>query len=236
MQEKHREMEESLIGVLGQVLQQAKAAELSDELGSKVSHIFDRHGGVETLNDQITRVTAFHDNNYLPLLWPFHANNRAVIFRVLDQIKIESATQDTRLLNAVEFIREHRKSRRELLPCEINLRFMSTRWRSFIQVKDDNGIKLPPGGMPVVGKEAIYARHVAGAEEDAAFDIDMKIMNEEFEVAGDWAFCRGTYTYEVTPKAGGDTVFKEGKYLTILQKQPDGTWKLYRDIYNANPL
>ncbi len=149
LQEKHREMEESLIGVLDQVLQQAKGSELNDELGSKVSNILDQHGGVETLSDQITRVTAFHDNNYLPLLWAIHANNRAIIFRVLDQIDIESATQDTRLLRALEFIKAHRKSRKEHLIAKIDLRFMSTRWRSFIQVKDDNGIQLDRRSLEV---------------------------------------------------------------------------------------
>jgi len=167
LQEKHREMEESLIGVLGQILQQAKATEHSDELGSKVNHVLDRHGGVETLNDQITRVTAFHDNNYLPLLWSIHANNRVVIFRLLDHIKIESATQDTRLLQAVEFIREHRKSRREFLPCEIDLSFMSTRWRSFIQVKDDNGIKLDRRSLEV----AVFT-HLAEALQGGEFYIE----------------------------------------------------------------
>ncbi|MEE8586821.1 MAG: hypothetical protein V3T83_18425 [Acidobacteriota bacterium] len=65
----------------------------------------------------------------------------------------------------------------------------------------------------------------------------MKIAAEglEVEVAGDWAFDRGTYTITLTPKAGGEPVFEdEAKYLTITKRQPDGSWKIYRTISNSD--
>lgn len=113
---------------------------------------------------------------------------------------------------------------------EANMVGDSERW---IELWDDNGVKLSPGAVPVIGKEAIYERKVAGNERNASSDIKMEIINEEFEVAGDWAWCRGRYTYEKTPE-GGDTSFFEGKYMTILHKQADGSWKIYRDISNSN--
>jgi len=36
----------------------------------------------------------------------------------------------------------------------------------------------------------------------------------------------------VTPKAGGESIQLEGKYLVVFQKQPDGSWKAARDIWN----
>jgi len=104
----------------------------------------------------------------------------------------------------------------------------------YIALWDDEGIQMPAGQMPVIGTEAIYARKVAGAQKNAAFDTEMKIVNEEFEVVGDWAWCRGSYSYKATPKEGGETVEFEGKYMSILRKQEDGSWKLYRDISNSN--
>ena len=155
---------------MSQVLSQARGCELNEALGSKVSTILDHHGGIETLSEQVTRVTAYHDNNYLPLLWPIHANNRAVIFRVFNQVKIESATQDTRLLHALDFIKKHRKSRKQYLPADIDLRFMSTRWRLFIHVRNSDGIQLDRRSLEV----AVFT-HLAEALQGA----DLYIVGSE---------------------------------------------------------
>jgi ketosteroid isomerase-like protein len=60
------------------------------------------------------------------------------------------------------------------------------------------------------------------------------IFNEEVRVAGDWAYSRGTYSATLTPKAGGEPREDSGKYLTILERQSDGSWKIARDCFNSN--
>ncbi len=136
LQEKHREMEESLIGVLGQVLQHAEGGDANDVLGQHVREILNDQGGIEALNDQFKLVTAYHHNNYLPLLWSVHATNRAVIFRVLDLIKIKPSTQDRNLLQAIEYVCQHRNTRKDSLPPDMSLGFVSQRWQSFVRTKD----------------------------------------------------------------------------------------------------
>ena len=135
-QEKNREMEEELISVLGQVLQHAESGDANDMLGQHVRETLDARGGIEALNAQLKLVTAYHNDNYLPLLWPVHAVNRAVIFRVLDLIKIQSSTQDKSLLRALDFVYEHRKTRKDYLPPGIDLQFASQRWQTFIRTMD----------------------------------------------------------------------------------------------------
>lgn len=56
----------------------------------------------------------------------------------------------------------------------------------------------------------------------------------ETKVFGDRALDRGTYTIELTPKAGGNPIKDEGKYLILLQRQADGSWKVTHDIDNTN--
>ena len=89
-----------------------------------------------------------------------------------------------------------------------------------------------PGGAARRGRaaieEAVRAGH--GALEFEEFTIN----NEELEVFGGFGLARGNYSYVMTPKAGGQTVAFEGKYLTIFRRQPDGSWKVYRDCFNAN--
>jgi uncharacterized protein (TIGR02246 family) len=103
------------------------------------------------------------------------------------------------------------------------------RW---VDLWTEEGIQLPPGEPPVVGKEAIRARNKAALTD--IFDISMSITNEEVVVGGEWSVARGVYTATLTPKAGGDNVLVDGKYLTLLQRQADGSWKIYRDIFNSN--
>ncbi|MFN2134429.1 MAG: YybH family protein [Candidatus Promineifilaceae bacterium] len=103
------------------------------------------------------------------------------------------------------------------------------RW---IALWDENGVQMPPNSPFVDGMENILARKEAGNEK--WITDEMTISNQEVEVAGGWAFVRGVYDAKMTPKAGGESTFVDGKYMSILKQQPDGSWKLYRDIFNSN--
>ena len=96
----------------------------------------------------------------------------------------------------------------------------------------DDGIQMYPGAPSRVGKEQIRA----GMKP--AFDqLIMKIVimpQIEARVSGNWGFLRGTYTLSMTPKRGGETSEFDGKYLTILRKQTDSSWKIFRDCFNSN--
>jgi uncharacterized protein (TIGR02246 family) len=102
------------------------------------------------------------------------------------------------------------------------------RWMS---LWTESGVQMPPGEPPVIGKDRIRARNKGVLDQ---FTFNMGISNEEVEVAGDWACARGTYKATLTPKAGGEAIHVDGKYMTILQKQADGSWKVHRDIFNSN--
>ena len=101
----------------------------------------------------------------------------------------------------------------------------------WISLWTDDGIQMRPNSPSIVGKEAIRARRESAAE---LFSVEMEIINEEVQTSGDWAIARGIYTAVLTPKAGGEETFVDGKYMTLLQRQPDGSWKIYRDIFNSN--
>ena len=102
------------------------------------------------------------------------------------------------------------------------------RW---VSLWTDDGIQMPPDESAVVGREAIHARIQHGADR---FTFNIGITNEEVHTAGDWAFARGTYRMSLTPKQGGKPIPIDGKYMTILTRQPDGSWKIHRDIFNSN--
>lgn len=102
---------------------------------------------------------------------------------------------------------------------------------SWISLWADHGIQMAPDAPAVIGKEQIRAKYESIFPQ---FIFKLAIANEEVRVAGDWAFSTGTYTASITPKAEGETAEVAGKYLTILERQTDGSWKIVRDCFNSN--
>jgi uncharacterized protein (TIGR02246 family) len=102
---------------------------------------------------------------------------------------------------------------------------------SWISLWADNGIQMAPDAPAVIGKEQIRAKYESIFPE---FIFKLAIANEEVRVADDWAFSTGTYAASITPKAGGETAEIAGKYLTILERQADGSWKIVRDCFNSS--
>ena len=142
LQEKHRAIEENLLGVFGQVLLRASNASDDETLGTQVRQALEAQGGVDVLGAQFQAVSAYHNNNYLPLLWRVHKNSRAVLFRVIDLLAVKSTTQDTALLEALDLVSQNRNSRRNYLPLDLDIAFLSEQWRNFVTTRDDGCIGL----------------------------------------------------------------------------------------------
>jgi uncharacterized protein (TIGR02246 family) len=52
------------------------------------------------------------------------------------------------------------------------------------------------------------------------------------EASGDLGYDIGTYTFTATMKPKGDTAKTEGRYVVVLRKGTDGTWKAIADMDN----
>lgn len=98
------------------------------------------------------------------------------------------------------------------------------------QWSDDFTI-LPPGGPIVRGRNANIAIAREGMAQVSAFEpVEHVVEFEEIVVAGNYAFEWGTYRGTSRPRAGGNSVSYGGKIMRILQRQPDGSWKMYRTM------
>ena len=87
----------------------------------------------------------------------------------------------------------------------------------------DDVVFMVPGREPF-GKAAFAAatKSMQGLAIDGASDI------VELRVLGDWAYLRNRLSVTVTPP-GGSPKTRSGYALTVLRKEPDGTWRLARD-------
>jgi uncharacterized protein (TIGR02246 family) len=91
----------------------------------------------------------------------------------------------------------------------------------------EDGIQMPPGAPRRVGKAAIRGAMQASFERFAPRKA--RIRPEEIRILGDRAYAHGTYEYEMAPKEGGETKGYAGMFLSILEKQVDGSWKIAID-------
>jgi len=98
----------------------------------------------------------------------------------------------------------------------------------------DDAVRLPPDGPAYSGKEA-FEEDSSGAFEQFSFEVVWPVEGtEEIVVADGWAYHLSEYAMLVTPKEGGETMEENGKIIEICQRQPDGSWKLAREIWNRN--
>ena len=94
-----------------------------------------------------------------------------------------------------------------------------------------DAVALPQNQPAMAGHDAILNYNKTLFD---TFTAKIAIKSEETKVSGDLAFDRGTYTMELTPKGKGAPISDEGKYLVILQRQADGSWKVFRDMDNSS--
>lgn len=92
-------------------------------------------------------------------------------------------------------------------------------------------VLMAPGMPAMVGKTAA-TEAIRGMFQAMTFSV--QYASDEVVVMGEWAYDRGSYTASMTPKAGGPAGADRGKYLWLLHRQADGSWKYHRVIWNAD--
>ena len=124
------------------------------------------------------------------------------------------------------------------------IRALQDRWNAaveagntdgYIAVLDDNIELLPINAPPINGTEG-YRAMLDGVFSANTFDIEA-VDRGTIEVAGDIGWARYDYIVHRTPKATGDgsepvTVSSLGRYIDIMRRQDDGSWRVYKHIWN----
>jgi uncharacterized protein (TIGR02246 family) len=64
----------------------------------------------------------------------------------------------------------------------------------------------------------------------------LKSHYDEVKVSGDLAYGRGFAEVTLIPKRGGDPVSSTAKYINIMRRESDGSWKTTHDIWNGNEM
>jgi uncharacterized protein (TIGR02246 family) len=113
------------------------------------------------------------------------------------------------------------------------------RWAAAVKVKDSEALAslvtedcifLAPNAPPMRGRltvERLYQNLFA------RYDLLQVFRFEEIQLTGDWAFAWGVDDITMTPVAGGDSLHFVGHGMSILRREPNGTWLFARGFNNA---
>ncbi|MEX0882976.1 MAG: SgcJ/EcaC family oxidoreductase, partial [Cyclobacteriaceae bacterium] len=86
----------------------------------------------------------------------------------------------------------------------------------------ENAYLMAPGSPKMLGIGAVEAYYQGIFDE---YHTKLESGYEDVKVDGNLAFGRGFAKVTLYSKSTGDTLYATSKYLNILEKQEDGTWK-----------
>jgi ketosteroid isomerase-like protein len=106
-------------------------------------------------------------------------------------------------------------------------------WDSIISRYTDDAISLPSYEPMLRGKDAIMRSSMESHE--AGFRINEMTLNTmEVYTSGNFACEVGTYSINMTIPGMPETWDDNGKYLTVWEKQADGSWKIKVETWNSD--
>lgn len=131
-QKKQRAKVESLVVTLGGVIKIIQAEVDDAEAGRKIRKYVGSAKKVAQMQADVEEVKEFSDGNYLPFLWERFKSHRAVLFKLIHLIDLESTTDQPALVAAIETIKIHQHSTRVYIDEKLDLSFCSDRWHSLL--------------------------------------------------------------------------------------------------------
>jgi uncharacterized protein (TIGR02246 family) len=124
---------------------------------------------------------------------------------------------------------------------QASVRALDSQWAKAATAGDGQAIAalytsdatLLPPGEPMVKGEATKKYWVDFAN---GFAGPTELNTMSVEGRGDLAVAVGTYSMTLTPRKVGAKALptEEGKYLEVLKRQGDGSWKLVHDMWSPN--
>ncbi|MBA3577729.1 MAG: SgcJ/EcaC family oxidoreductase [Sphingomonas sp.] len=126
---------------------------------------------------------------------------------------------------------------------EEQIKANEARWNQAYKARDadalaafyaEDGALATPGEPLARGSEAIR-KATAGVASDPAFKLTFSPNRIQVAQSGDLAYSRGRYTMTATDPATKQPNTTGGHYLTVWQKQSDGSWKVVEDMVTPGP-
>jgi ketosteroid isomerase-like protein len=96
----------------------------------------------------------------------------------------------------------------------------------------DDVVWLPPQGEPVSGKRAVRERY---EQLFSVYEVQLASAVVEIEVGTAWSHAWGYTTGVLTPRAGGDRVEVDDKFIALVRCE-GSTWRVARLMWSPRTL
>ncbi len=105
--------------------------------------------------------------------------------------------------------------------------------KGLLDIWGEDGVRLLPGGPAEIGKKAIEAGNQKGRGEHPGFRVLSYTPEfKELQIVNGWAFEWGTFDATYKLSAESPAVTLHNKFLRVMRRQSDGSWKFARVIVN----
>jgi uncharacterized protein (TIGR02246 family) len=118
------------------------------------------------------------------------------------------------------------------LPEQWDVTYHANDLEAIMQLYTQDAVRLPPNEDIQDGKEAIR-NHLQS--EFSEYTSEGEIVVIDARVSGDLGYVRGTYIGKSTSKTGGEPIMYDNRFVTVAQRQVDGSWKSICEIWNDSP-
>lgn len=93
----------------------------------------------------------------------------------------------------------------------------------------DAGVQMAPDAPKRASKAEI---RLAMEPFFDLYENTMTVDPRDVRLADGWGIVRGEFTHEASSKVNEERSHRTGKFLSIVEKQSDGTWKIACDCFN----
>ena len=97
-------------------------------------------------------------------------------------------------------------------------------WDAVAALYTEDAVRYPPEMPPIMGRDAIRTDLALSAGMQISVTFVGGMLGDEVGVS--WG------TYEITGTVDGQAILEKGRYMTAVKKMPDGSIKVYRDIWH----
>ena len=97
----------------------------------------------------------------------------------------------------------------------------------------DEDVELMPTDAPPIRGRDNYAGFLEPVFATDSFEIEIADTGT-IEVDGDLAWARYDYIIHRLPEGGAARISSYRKFLDVLRRQPDGSWRVLKHIWNYN--
>lgn len=131
IQIRHLEKSERLVQIFSGVLQNVDLEQSDSIVGQNLKNILSKQN-IPSLLEDCEQLSAFHGNNYFPLLWRLYRSHRSALFRLISALEFKSTSRDDSMISALEFLIASENRRGDNLEAAVDLSFAEEKWREIV--------------------------------------------------------------------------------------------------------